>query len=98
MKKVVRKSEDQGWSIPAYPYLGVRKEGEEARYRQVGEPLWVKSMKPRKGLQTDCVVHKDYESTEAKVTEQKRPVDQKDCPLAAEELGARLKRGEGRRD
>lgn len=35
-------------------------------------------IKPRKGLQTDAVVHKGYEWTEVKFIEQKRPVNQKD--------------------
>lgn len=55
-------------------------------------------IKPRKGLQTDAVVHKGYEWTEVKFIEQKRPVDQKDYAFTNRGARSQMKSGKGEID
>lgn len=95
---MVRKSKDQGWNIGTYPYLGVRKEREEEALNMQESHIWIKSKKPRKGLQTDAVDHKGYEWIEVKFIEQKRLVDQKDYPFTNRGARNQMKSGKGEID
>lgn len=58
------------------------------------------SKKTRKGHLTDEVAHKGYEWMGVQITEQKRPLDQEECPAlsVAEDGEARLKREKGKKE
>lgn len=67
-----------------------RREGKSIR--QVGECLYVKAEKPRKGVQPNGVVH----SQRPKLLDRKDLVDQRDCASLAMEPETILRRGKDR--